>query len=358
MTWLPDLPSVQNARFQVLDGPHGGDPFEVQFNPASLDYSISSEFDPGGTGNAARQFVKKTSAKLTMTLVYDTTEGGQDVRGHTGRLAQLLEPGTDGDKQFAPRVQFSWGSFSFRGVVEQYKETIDFFSAEGVPLRASVNLTLASQEVEFNASNDPVPAADRSPRADPVVLPPGASPGSVAGGLGNPRGARAIASASGALSLTAGAGVSLSVGASVEIGAAASFSLGGGAGLGIGAGAGIEAGIGAGAGIGVGASAGIGIGASAGVGIGASAGIGAGASLGAGTGVNAAIVATAGPAFGGLSFAPPTPAVSVASAQASLLGAPAVGASAGFQAGGQAKLGGGGSLVAGGSLQAGGGIGV
>jgi hypothetical protein len=149
----------------------------------------------------------------------------------------------------------------------------------------------------------------------------------VASGLGDPRGARAIASASGALSLTAGAGVSLSVGASVEISAAASFSLG--AGVGAGVGAGLSAGLSAGAGLGLGAGASL------------------GAGLGAGLGVNAAIVATAGPAFGGLGFSPSTPSISVASAQAGLLGAPVSSAAAGFQTGGQARAGiGSGSLSA------------
>jgi hypothetical protein len=91
----------------------------------------------------------------------------------------------------------------------------------------------------------------------------------------------------------------------------------------------------------------VGAGLSAGLSAGAGLGLGAGASLGAGLGVNAAIVATAGPAFGGLGFSPSTPSISVASAQAGLLGAPVSSAAAGFQAGGQARAGiGSGSLSA------------
>lgn len=48
-------------------------------------------------------------------------------------------------------VLFEWGSFKFQGLVESYKETIDFFAPTGVPLRASINLTLASQDKVFES---------------------------------------------------------------------------------------------------------------------------------------------------------------------------------------------------------------
>ncbi len=48
-----------------------------------------------------------------------------------------------------PRLSSAGAANTFKGVVEQYKDTIDFFAASGVPLRASINLTLASQDVEF-----------------------------------------------------------------------------------------------------------------------------------------------------------------------------------------------------------------
>src|SRR5690349_19584139 len=155
MSWLPDIPSVESATFKVLDGAGAGTgtPFAVQFNPASLEHTLANEFDDrNGSNNGARQFVKKTTAKLTMTLVFDTTQTGTSVRDVSANLAGLLEPAKDGKKKYAPKVEFGWGTYSFKGVVEQYKETIDFFSASGVPLRSSINLTLASQNVEFQSS--------------------------------------------------------------------------------------------------------------------------------------------------------------------------------------------------------------
>lgn len=325
MPWLPDIPALTTAGFEVIDGPGKGQKFPVQFNPASLEYSVNNEFDSRNSDKAARQFVKKTSAKLALTLVYDTTTTGADVRGLTSQVAKLLEPAKDGSKKFAPKVQFGWGSFSFKGVIEQYKETIDFFSASGVPLRASLALTLASQEVEFQSSTDPVPAQDRHERPDPVAVPPGATPADVAQQMGDPRAARAIADASGAESLTAGASAGLAVGGGVQIGAAAGFSLGVGVGGGIGVGAGIGGGIGGGL--------------SGGIGGGISGGIGGGLDLGASSPLGLSFTATAGPAFAGLSLAPPTPSVNTFDARATLLGAPAASASVGGSASAEASFG-------------------
>ncbi|MEC5385338.1 hypothetical protein VVD49_06360 [Uliginosibacterium sp. H3] len=334
MPMLPDIPTVEKATFKVLEGTGaGGDPFPVQFNPASLEYTLSNEFDDKGS-NAARQFVKKTSGKLTMTLVFDTTDTGGDVREQTEKISRLLEPAKDGKKKFAPKVEFGWGTYAFKGVVEQYKETIDFFAASGVPLRASINLTLSSQEVEFQSKKNPAASVDGDPGFDPVSAPAGAGPADVANAMGDPRAARSIAGANGSDSLRFGGSASLSVGGEISLSAAASFSVG--------ASAGIGAGIGGGVGVGVGVGAGIGIG--GGIGISGGAGVSAGAGVSVGGGLS--IQATAGEAFTGLRVSPPSLSVSVGDARAALLPAAGVSGAASFGPGGRARVQSGGSLSA------------
>ena len=332
MALLPDLPTVALARFKVLDGASGNAPrqFDLQFNPASLEHTLSNEFDDRNGNNGARQFVKKSSAKLTMTLLFDTTLDGSSVRNLTNQVSRLLEPARSGGKKFAPKVEFGWGAYSFKGVVEQYKETIDFFSATGVPLRASIALTLASQDVEF--SSTPQAAPERNAPPDPVDAPPGTAPNQAANAMGQPRAARDIAAANGADSLRFGGSAGLAVGGGVTRAAAASFSAGASAGAGIGGG------------IGGGISAGAGLGLGGGLRLGASAGIGAGAGFGATAG--AGISATAGAAFGGLRASPPAISASLADARAALLPAPVISAATSFGSGGRAQV------VAGGSLSA------
>ncbi|MEY4752974.1 MAG: hypothetical protein RJA44_649 [Pseudomonadota bacterium] len=222
MTWLPASHAGQDANgqasFSIIDA--SGQPsqrFPVQFNPASLEYTLSNEFDGQGNAAQARQFVKKTSGKLSMTLLFDTTETGTDVRAVSANIAHLLEPAPDGRRQVAPKVDFSWGTYHFKGVVEQFKETLDFFAPSGVPLRSSINLTLASQEVEFQSNRSPAPPIDHNLPPDPVRTPPGLSPQQAANQSGDARAAREIARQSGADSLRAAARQSLSVGLAMHL---------------------------------------------------------------------------------------------------------------------------------------------
>jgi hypothetical protein len=220
----------------------------------------------------------------------------------------------------APIVLFEWGVFKFRGLIKMYKETIDFFSATGVPLRSTISLQLAEQKKK--PGDPPDQKSDKPPPPDTydVLKGAGTFAASVAAQGGNPGAARAIAALNGQASLRFGAGASLSVTGSVTLGPPVAFAS---AGVGIAAGAGF--------GVGAGASAGIGIGASAG--IGANAGLGPGAGLGASAGIGASFGASAG-----------------TSVTAGIGASTGVGASAGFAAGA--------GIGAGAGIQVGGGAGI
>jgi len=236
---------------------------QVHFNPTSLQISITNTLDEKGPGNQKTQYVTKSSAKLTLDLIFDTTGTGGDVRVDTGKVAKLMAPGKR-DRQGTPPtiVKFEWGTFTFQGLIESYKETIDFFSSDGVPLRASLNLTLASQEKVFESLG----SGNSKRQADSVVRdlsPSGESLQAVSQKAGNPSASRAIAAenglenmrfASGPIALnpniqlsppitfvSAGAGVSIggSIGGSIgsSIGGSAGISIGGSAGISASAGA-------------------------------------------------------------------------------------------------------------------------
>ena len=253
----PELPTIELATFRTLTGSPTVE-FEVHFNPASLEYSVSNTLKEEGRGSKKKQYIDKTSAKLTMQLVFDTTHSGEDVRVHTDKVAALLEPVGDGKKQVPPNVEFGWGLYRFTGMVEKHKETLDFFAPSGVPLRATVDLTLASQDVQFGRR-----IISRK-RSGPAVVPGGKGPSGLANDLGDPRAARAIAAANGSASLRFGAEGSLAVDAGVELKGEASFSAGASAGAGFGIGIGGGAGASIGGGLSAGASLSAGAGASAG----------------------------------------------------------------------------------------------
>jgi hypothetical protein len=339
MAGSPDIPQLALASFETA----GGSPaikFDVHFNPASLQYSIQNTMKEEGKGAKKKQHVTQSVAKLTMELVFDTTDSGTDVRVTTDQVAGLMKP-TEGTK--APRVvKFGWGAYSFTGLIDQYKETLDYFSTSGSPLRSTISVTMTEQEATFGSEhNDPTDVGgDLAP--EPVELPangPGAPPSAagVANQLGAPFAARAIAAANGEASLRFGASAGLSIGG----GASAGFSAGAGGGLSVSASVtlapaaafstGVSAGIGGGAGIG----AGIGVGGGIGIGIGISAGAGGGVGIGISIGGSSAV---AGGAFGALRAGTSTTTISIPNPRALIEARPgsALGAGVQFGPGGRA----------------------
>lgn len=272
-------PSMTKANLSVVDGPAAmrGQSLEVHFNPNSLQLTLSSELKDNSR-NGPKQYIAKATAKLKMELIFDTTGTGESVLLYTAKLQAFVVPPNfqAPDRQHPtqtppPTVKFDWGAIAFQGVAEGYQETIDFFSADGVPLRATVSLTLSQQDRVFE---------DRSNRrvrggvsADFAVTTRGMSPSELANRARQPGAARGTAAANGLESLRAPAksvGVpnavtlngptafaSAAAGASVGVAASASAgaSLSAGASMGLSGGlTGLSASEGAFAGLGVGAA--------------------------------------------------------------------------------------------------------
>jgi hypothetical protein len=291
---LPE--NFERAFFQPETGSQR-DQIDVHFNPVSLQYVITNTLKDKGTGNKKKQYVSQSTGKLTMELIFDTTDTGQDVRVTTEKIGKFMEPDTE---KIPPVVQFEWGTYKFKGMVESYKETIDFFAPNGVPLRASVNLTMSRQDNVFESTDGSsgfTPDADL--QLDDVELPPASGPdgdnagsgggaqsaSGVASRAGDPRAARALAAANNLESMRFSGGASLVVGGSVRLKPPVAFASGGAslsAGLGVSGGAGLSASGGAGAGLSVGVSGGAGISGGASAGVTASAGAFAGLRASAG----------------------------------------------------------------------------
>lgn len=264
-----DAPRITLARLGVVSGQNDevadADWVDVHFNPASLQLQVSNELRDSRSPER-RQFVAKLTAKLTMELPFDTTDTGEDVTITTRKLqafvAPPLPPGQQARREEPPPVVlFEWGRLKFKGIAENYRETLDFFSADGVPLRSTVNLTLSQQDHVFDqASGGP---ADTGAADDSLDTPAG-SAADAANDSGSPDAARALGAANGQESLRFGNGSPLTVGASVTLKPPSAFASGGaGFGLGVGVSGGIGVGMSGGIGVGVSGGIGIGIGASA-----------------------------------------------------------------------------------------------
>jgi hypothetical protein len=144
---------------QFKDEKPDGQQVEVQFNPESLKVTFANQIvQPKGgnqsAGNAGRQFVGAGTTKLALTLWFDVnameTDAVDDVRRLTQQVVFFMTPQkSDLDPKMLapPGTRFQWGSFLFDGMVDGLEETLEFFSPDGKPLRASINLTLSQQKI-------------------------------------------------------------------------------------------------------------------------------------------------------------------------------------------------------------------
>ncbi len=166
---MSDQPVVARAELQQLS--LQGDvqkKIPVQFNPETLKVSYANQVVPPtntGTqpsanddrGSATLQFVGRGTTKLSVQLWFDVNavlppekEGVTDVRTLTSDVIDLITPQEQAPQKFLPpQVRFIWGTFQFDGIMESLEESLEFFSAEGVPLRASMTLALSQQGIEF-----------------------------------------------------------------------------------------------------------------------------------------------------------------------------------------------------------------
>ena len=256
---------IERAFFQIEGS---SEKVEVHFNPESLQYTITNNLENQGSGNSTKQYVSDSTGKLTMDLVFDSTGSGEDVRLKTVKVAKFMEPSGSGTNKTPPVVNFEWGLYKFKGMVETYKETIDYFSANGVPLRAAVNISMSSQDEVFEGGS----AAKNAGTGDPAGQPSNAVPANpvkakgitdVATRAGDPGAAKGIAASNGVENMRFPGDSAVELDSSVALKgpsgfAGAGLSLGGGLDLGIQANLGAAAGISVGSGLSAGVSAGAG----------------------------------------------------------------------------------------------------
>lgn len=161
----PDKARIEVLDKEAIDPARGLTRYiDVQFNPT--EYTVAkgaqlAEIGIPGIDSPILQFVRGDNEKLSLDLFFDTTDNGMglaggevDVRTRTTAIYQLakIQPRTHAP----PRILFTWGSLSFRAVVESVQQKFTLFSPAGLPLRATVTVamreykTLEEQLQELN----------------------------------------------------------------------------------------------------------------------------------------------------------------------------------------------------------------
>ena len=138
--------------------------FPVQYNPTelSLDKGVQlAEINIPGLDSPLQQFVRGQSEKLSVDLFFDTSDSGTGAEAVsvtllTDQVYGLVKIEPEGHAP--PIVTFAWSPVfpglavpvaagnqrraAFKGVVESCRQKFTYFSSLGVPLRATLSLTL------------------------------------------------------------------------------------------------------------------------------------------------------------------------------------------------------------------------
>ena len=178
---MPEQPEVKKAELRELK--QGGNDRDyrvtVQFNPETLKVSYANQVVPPSNPGAqdqregSTQFVGKGTTKMSVQLWFDATsvlpegkQGVTDVRDLTKEVIYFITPkqsDEDPKKNVPPGIRFLWGSFQFDGIVESLEESLEFFSQDGRPLRASISLSMSQQKIEVLRNKEFQPGTQNAP---------------------------------------------------------------------------------------------------------------------------------------------------------------------------------------------------
>jgi LysM repeat protein len=136
----------------------------LRFNPTDYKLSKSNTFAEitiPGLETPPIQYVRGGSETLTVQALVDTSDTLENVRTrYVNALRNLMRP--DKREHAPPIVRFVWDEAVFTGVLEKLDVNYQLFRADGVPLRAQLDLSLK----EFRPAA--VQVAD-NPRSSPTV---------------------------------------------------------------------------------------------------------------------------------------------------------------------------------------------
>jgi contractile injection system tube protein len=156
----------QRAVFYLADsnGRATSSYYRVMFNPSDLQMTKSlqlAEMNVPGLDAPLQQFVRGQAERLTVRLFFDTTDRGggpfaTPVTEQTDKFYSFVK--IDSETHVPPVCIFAWGSRGFpgsklptnenqrrdwfTGVVESVQQEFTLFSTKGVPLRATLTVTM------------------------------------------------------------------------------------------------------------------------------------------------------------------------------------------------------------------------
>lgn len=129
-----------------------GTKITAMYNPKTYTHAVSNGFQKKD-GIIDFQIFQQDA--LELEFFFDTYDTKKDVRETTKKIAKLAEPAVSNKSiKRPPLVTFSWGGFSYKGMITKVKQQFDMFLPTGKPVRAKVTVTLEESKTEQQAQKD------------------------------------------------------------------------------------------------------------------------------------------------------------------------------------------------------------
>ncbi|KUO71052.1 MAG: hypothetical protein APF81_15385 [Desulfosporosinus sp. BRH_c37] len=161
--------------------------YKCLFNPSEFQIERSAnyvEHKVPGLDRPILQYISGEAETMTFSLFFDTFSSGaletgsfdlllnntkptllkKDVAKITQDFYSMLD--VDQNKHTPSEVTFKWGTTSFTGYVIRINQKFTMFSSKGVPLRATLEITLKSTKKDNNIRNSPDRTKQRIVKSD------------------------------------------------------------------------------------------------------------------------------------------------------------------------------------------------
>lgn len=153
---------------KIYDPDRPADAFYVQFNPNSLEYSISSNRGNGkgvrskpADGGAREEHLQSdpTSgtdrASLCVKLFYHTffsEKNYSDVRLEIEKIRAFVRGSGNTGPANDVKIAFSWGTITHVGMLDSFSVSYQMFASDGTPVQAEVSITITGEDPDRTAS--------------------------------------------------------------------------------------------------------------------------------------------------------------------------------------------------------------
>jgi len=139
------------SKATIINVDQGNEKIEVMFNPQEYEVITSAKYSKS---NGNLQYNRSELDDFNVSLFFDSYENCSDIRNITKKISALALPSVVGTNTKRPPICiFSWGGFTYRGVISKVQQKFTMFLPTGVPVRAELQVTFTSWLTDKDETN-------------------------------------------------------------------------------------------------------------------------------------------------------------------------------------------------------------